>query len=893
MTKAGQALCGSLIGMAVAALPAAAEGPAHLVKDIDTSAAYTPGPDRIQAAGHNLFLAGNGFWMTDGTAAGTRRVPGLDGVAVTLFVTPVALGNALYFIGNDGGHGAELWRTDGTPAGTGIVKDIAPGRPGSRVQKPVEFRGALYFGADDGTHGYQLWKTDDAAGAVAVLDAPSVAGFAGLAAAVDRLFFLAGSSSAPGAPWDLYASDGTARGTVLLRTFRGEVPHGCYYEGCTGWPPGSFIELNGRAYFIASDGTSGLELWRTDGTPAGTVRVKDICPGACSGFLYSDGISFGDSPALQIVGGKLFFFADDGIHGMEPWTSDGTEQGTRLVRDIAPGPDGSTYGIEFTSDGDVAFFTATPQKSGLWRSDGTEAGTFEVAIPAPAGGPDRLISSSGSLFFVTGDRSQSVPLSLWRTDAAASPAVLLAANVYRASSVADWNGRLLYVGSDSDGIALWRSDGTLSGTARVALLVPAENASSLPVLTGALGNQLIFGARNGGSYPLWATDGSESATRPFSPVSPSSDLFASDPFSATYRGAIFFSGNDGSGRELWKTDGTADGTSLVRRVGHPGARFGWLTESVPSAFQVVDDLLYFQAFDGDHGFSLFRTDGTEAGTIYLVALARLGTMVSLAGSVYFGAFDESSHYGLWKTDGTPQGTSQVRALAAFSPIVFRGRLYFVGFEGDTSGSWTSDGTSEGTVLFLPSIGEIAATSGSLFLVDRGGYGGPPRLWRSDGTLPATLLAEFPQQSWPRSLIVAGDRLFFVAGDPDHGTELWTSDGTPAGTHPVKDIWPGPGDSWPQNLTAINGLLLFSARDPLHGDEIWRSDGTDAGTWMVQDVFPGTGASSPADFTLAGPTLFFTADDGRTGRELWAVPWAAVDPPPGRRPRSAPTVPWRR
>jgi ELWxxDGT repeat protein len=868
-----------------------AEGPAHLVKDINVTAyPYTVGPDRAVVAGRNLFLGG---FVTDGTSTGTRTVPGIAGLGMTLFQPPVVLGDSFYFVGNDGFHGAELWRTDGTAAGTGLVRDIAPGPRSSSVQTPAVFRRAVYFGANDGTHGYQLWKTDANSGAVALLDAPTSDGFLGLTAAADRLYFVAQVNRGPGTPYDLYVTDGTTTGTVFLHTFVGEAPGGCYTEGCPGWGPGSFTALGGRAYFIASEGTSGLELWRSDGTASGTTRVKDICPGTCSGFLYSDGISFGDSPALQIVGGRLFFFANDGVHGMEPWTSDGTETGTRMVKDLAAGAASSSYGIEMVSDGSVAFFGATPQGWQLWRSDGSDQGTFSVWTAGPnVRGPIRILTSGRNVFFATADQGRNA--SLWKTDDAGSAPVLLATNLSQPVAIADLSGTLFFVAAESDGVSLWRSNGTRDGTLRVTLLVPAENAPSLPFILGPLGDTLVFGATDGSSFRLWETDGTEASTRSFSAVSPSGDLFASGAFAASFLGSLFFSGNDGSGRELWRTDGTPESTRIVRKVGHSGTRFGFLTESLPSGLQVVDGLLYFDAYDGDRGRSIFRSDGTEEGTIFLAAASRgeRSGMVSFGGRVYFGAFDQDSHLGLWRTDGTPEETVRVRGIPTFLLTAFRNRLYFVGEEGGTSGAWTSDGTSEGTVLFLPGIGDIAATSASLFLVDRGTGGTPPRLWRSDGTLPATLLAEFPQQSWPGSLTLAGDRLFFVAGEADHGFELWTSDGTPAGTRVVRDIWPGPGDSWPQGLTAINGLLLFSARDPIHGDELWRSDGTEEGTWLVQDIFPGSGSSSPDSFTLAGPTLYFTADDGRTGRELWAVPWAAIDPPPGRRPRVPPIVPWR-
>src|SRR5262249_58532624 len=89
--------------------------------------------------------------------------------------------------------------------------------------------------------------------------------------------------------------------------------------------------VGGTLFFTANDGVNGEELWKSDGTEAGTVLVKDINPGSAFGYGY------GSRPyELTAVGGTLFFTADDGAHGRELWKSNGTEAGTVLVKDNNP-----------------------------------------------------------------------------------------------------------------------------------------------------------------------------------------------------------------------------------------------------------------------------------------------------------------------------------------------------------------------------------------------------------------------------------------------------------------------------------------------------------------------------------------------------------------------------
>jgi len=126
---------------------------------------------------------------------------------------------------------------------------------------------------------------------------------------------------------------------------------------------------------------------------------------------------------------------------------------------------------------------------------------------------------------------------------------------------------------------------------------------------------------------------------------------------------------------------------------------------------------------------------------------------------------------------------------------------------------------------------------------------------------------------PAELVAIGNwqtnvTLYFSADDGKTGRELWTSDGTSAGTKRVKDIRSGSRGSSPRSMTAVGKRVFFSAKDGSRGRELWVTDGTAAGTRRVKDIRPGAKGSSPRELTAVGGTLFFTADDGAHGRELW-------------------------
>src|SRR5262245_56435491 len=469
---------------ALSAAPAHAQAPAFLVRDINAVPVPTSSiPGSLVQIGATTFFAastpqtGRELWKSDGTEAGTVLVrdigPGSQGSGANGLVE---LNGTLFFRANDGVTGSELWKSDGTEEGTVRVKDILPGS-GSALPSSLPLlnvNGTLFFAADDGVRGIELWKSDGTeAGTLPVKDIrPGSSGsFPCLRFHEDNTFFTACDN--------LHADDEDSQSTE----------------------PFSFLlGVNGTLFFAADDGVTGVELWKSDGTEAGTLPVKDISPGGGSPFDPAEGLS-------QVgVNGTLFFAADDGVTGRELWKSDGTQAGTLRVKDIADPYSSSPS--SFVDVNGTLFFAAADGVRGreLWKSDGTEAGTVRV----------KDITNPGLL--------------------------------------TDVGGRLDFQASDN-GFAdyeLWKSDGTEAGTLRVKDIVPGSQGSNPHWLVDVNGT-LFFGAFDGVRWGLWKSDGTEAGTLRVKDIS-SVPLLDVD-------GTLFFTADDGvRGIELWKSDGTEAGT---------------------------------------------------------------------------------------------------------------------------------------------------------------------------------------------------------------------------------------------------------------------------------------------------------------------------------------------
>jgi ELWxxDGT repeat protein len=214
---------------------------------------------------NKIYFSGNtgtgyGMWESDGTDAGTFIVKtgniGSSGGSYGV------IGSKFYFSSGDGTNGYELWESDGTDAGTVLLKDINPGALGSNISNIFTSNNKIYFSAEDGVNGTEIWVSDGTASGTELLKDVFV-GISGsnpesLIELNSEMYFFAFNGTAS----QLYKTDGTAAGTILIQTLDG-VGYVQYV-----------YEMNGKIYFPGSSTFGGAgNLYESDGTEAGTFQI--------------------------------------------------------------------------------------------------------------------------------------------------------------------------------------------------------------------------------------------------------------------------------------------------------------------------------------------------------------------------------------------------------------------------------------------------------------------------------------------------------------------------------------------------------------------------------------------------------------------------------------------
>ena len=436
-----------------------------------------------------------------------------------------------------------------------------------------------------------------------------------------------------------------------------------------------------------------------------------------------------------------------------------------------------------------------------------------------------------------------------------------------------FNDEIFFSGrAKNHGYELMKTDGTPSGT-KLVKDIYAVSKSSNPANFYVFDDQLFLMAQQQGkfnddfaveasgdlhpttnyysevregtyfnSYYYWETYfgseiGSElSKTDGYSPPVLVKDINTGSPsfidnFTVSGNQLFFTAKTTSKGYELWKTDGTETGTVLVKNINSGGG------SSYPGSLADINGILFFSANDGIHGYELWKSDGTEAGTVMVKDIHPSGTLGQVAellnvnGFCFFTADDGIHGREWWRSDGTEQGTYMIADIYPVSSgadffgyhFEWNGWLYFNADDGVTGMElWKTNGTQEGTLM----VQDIRNGSSS---------------------------------SNPNGFLVFNNKLLFNANDGPHGRELWKTDGTEEGTKLVFDINTGNKSSNTLSHCELNDILYFNANTEEFGKELWQSDGTKEGTFL-SDLFPGYQNADPHEITAFDGSIYFSAED---------------------------------
>ena len=515
----------------------------------------------------------------------------------------------------------------GTPliAQTTVLKDINPGSNDGYIEHMTVVDSVMFFIADisDEDEG-ELFITDGTPEGTQKIsdiapphDFPDIEDVTPLG---NKIIFTAVTDELGREP---YISDGTFSGTQLIEDIN---PDDGYSEA------EHFGVMNGKAYFPAEDGSypdanNGEELWVSDGTSGGTYQLKDLDPGQYLQYEWStEETNYSSRPENFFAHGDVMYFsARHHDYGEELWVTDGTSEGTYMIKDIFPGNyensddnKNDSSPTNFSSINGTVLFNAesdTSYKSYLYTTDGTEEGTVKF----------------------------------------------LDEEVFINEEPVEYNGNWYFI----SGTKLWKSDGTPIGTTVVIDMAEGnyviEDGSDLSDELFEYNGHIYFFS----TYTLWKTDGTHAGTEVAVEGLFSLFDYHHTDFAALFNDHIYFVATDEgygkadvSGRELWMTDGTQDGTMYVANL-RTGIDRGEPDGSDPEDLRVLNGKLYFTAEGDSLGREIWMTTGIPQRNYQIKDTSLTAEFPDYGATVSFPNFTDSLSLQAFIHNNTDQESLQI------------------------------------------------------------------------------------------------------------------------------------------------------------------------------------------------------------------------------------------
>ena len=802
-------------------------------------------------------------------------------VSFTSCTHHVVHNGTMYFQASTNSTGAELWKTDGTAAGTSMVKDIVSGTSSSSPSSFFVFNDEVHFSSRLTSSGVEIWKTNGTSSGTVRAHAYSgcyvsncnfhsvieyngsfyggghwnqngrevlMYNSSGLSLLVDLtpgqrfsiprmtnpsaflvhdgwLWFLTNGNPQSGNGNCLYRSNGTAAGTT---------PFVCDTSSLG-------LELfNDELYFSRSANYKGYELWKTDGTAAGTVMVKDIYTGTNSGLVS----------LLTSTEDFLYFSARTGTANTDTglWRTDGTNAGTQLVKSGFVGyPTSATRAVI----GDVLYLRGTQYFSnsdsipGLWSTDGTTNGTtlytnYDGQFPNPNVGDVHNIN--GSLYFRYYNGTAST---YGQMNNAAGAIIGQPSNWSISPSLPSG----LNFGTNNG--TIWGTPTALSTTTWYNITATNANGSSTTSINITINDQLPSLSYTPENLTL--TIGQSSTDLPLNATLTGSGEITSWEINATLPAGLNFGTSNGT---IWGVPTVLQTTATTYTV--------WANNSGGSTSATINITINDEA---PGPFEYIPENNIWTNNSYV----NIGpSFINIT---------------------TGNGSSwQINQLDPTKLAVFVGDVVYINGPKPAMcncqfGPLTALNTSNGTswqVLFTADNGErMSFLLGDVIYFDAFGNNGT-ELWayntsNNTGWMVSDINNGSHSNPGEYLSVLVGDTIYFSADDGSTGVELWAHNTTNGTTWQVADIWSGTdsGLTPPSIYTnkplahLIGDTVYFAANDGNDGTELWAHNTSNLTTWQVADISPYSSNPGSASSIHIGDTIYFNADDYTRGNELWA------------------------